>query len=888
MIQRDFCQVQGHNSKQIIGICESKSCIQPSRKVCLKCIQVHEKSDSNFKSDDIKDEFDIQVILDQFKQTNIGMLDNIQLQCQIQQYLLYQELMDLIKNISFKQDYLSGILDQLDEFKSNTWSNISSDYLLNNDNRGINNYQQKVFDKIIEIKDYTDFYLINIAMHQYSIIDDKYSNLDNNIFQLFKNIENKKVKLFDSIIKSKNQIIIDQQFIQKQRNENPIITLCEILLDQGQQLDINDMFLQFEKLKYSLLEKVDSHKVLYIDSYAKLFNQDSDKYLSSVFDIVEQLDPSESKPQYLKGRQQLFSQICILIIKGMLLIDSNQYDQALLCFENAISIDNLFCDAYNQKGQNCSIYEESIEAYNKAIKIDPNNEIYYYNKGCLQFNNLIGNSYHNLTRYQEAIEMYNLAILLNPYDDIYYFDKGNSFYCLERYWDALDMYDMAIKFDPNYDKYYFNKGFKCLILKGKSYHKLQKYSLAIQMFDEAIEIQPHLDQYYNYKGDSLFEQNNYKKALDMYSKAIEIEPNCDFYFKNKGFFYNIKLGKAQHFLNRFEEAIANYNLSLELNEYDSQTYFYKGNSFHQLKKYNEAIYMYDMAIELNNQCEIYHIYKGNSLYCQQKYKVALICYEEAIELNPNNHIAYGNKANTLYQLENYTDANTIYDKAIILSPLNFDYYYENGQVLDQLKRFPEAIIMYTKAIKLNPKSEKLYINKGISLYKSKQYQESIEMYDQAMKINPLNHKLFFEKGKLYLRIKKGNSLFSLNLYEQSLILYTEAVDLDPLNSRYIMQQGEYLIIFKDNHSIIQKDIRKLQHILRKRYYSIKKMMKFIIIKVLNNIYIRKYFLLAVKILGSIKYVQESHRAKSQRGYLLLQLSKHTSLLEEILGCNKII
>ncbi|KAM3145798.1 hypothetical protein pb186bvf_002093 [Paramecium bursaria] len=762
MIQKDFCQVQGHNSKQIIGICESKSCIQPSRKVCLKCSQVHEKSDSNFKSDDIKDEFDIQVILDQFKQTNIGMLDNIQLQCQIQQYLLYQELMDLIKTISFKQDYLSYILDQLDEFKSNTWSNISSnDYLLYNDNRGINNYQQKVFNKIIEINDYKDFYLINIAMNQYSNIDDEYSNLDNNILQLFKNIENQKVKLFDSIINSKNLIIIDQQFIQKQRSNDAIITLCEILLDQGQQLDINDMFLQFEKFKHSLLEKVDSHKQLYFygQGYAKVFNQNYESNYIDALDFIEQsinLNPEYSKSLYLKGKQYNISIQILIHFIGVLIIEEKQFDSALLLFDQAIGIDNLFCDAYNQKGY-CLYclerYLESIEEYHQAIKLDPSNEIYYYNKG---------NSFHNLHRYHEAIQMYNKAIQLNPYEEIYYYDKGNSLYRLREYQEALSMYDQAIMFNPHNDDYYFSK--------GKSYHQLQNYQKAIAMYDEAIEIQPKLDQYYYHKGkitiqeigDSLFESKKYKKASNMYKKAIKINSKCEIYFTKVGQYQFNNQGITLSILKRFEDAIYYYDLCIRLAPSNSLTYFYK-----ELRQYDQAIEMYDQAIRLKYNCDIYYNYrgfyyefqKGNCYYYQQNYNQGLINYIQVIRLNPSYHIAYCNIANAQIKLKNYKGALKNYDIAIKLSPLNYNYYNEKGQLLDRLNRFYQAIPMYSQAIKLHPNSDQFYLNKGFqkyqrigcSLYRLKLYQESIEIFDIAISLNPNNYNHYFQKGNINIK-----------------------------------------------------------------------------------------------------------------------------------------
>ncbi len=94
-------------------------------------------------------------------------------------------------------------------------------------------------------------------------------------------------------------------------------------------------------------------------------------------------------------------------------------------------------------------YEEALVAYNQAIRLDPNYDVAYHNKGHVL---------HALKRDGEALTAYDQAIRLNPdYADAYH-NKGNALYDLDRYEEALAAYDQATRLDPNDATAYNNNG----------------------------------------------------------------------------------------------------------------------------------------------------------------------------------------------------------------------------------------------------------------------------------------------------------------------------------------------------------------------------------------------------------------------------------------------
>ena len=84
--------------------------------------------------------------------------------------------------------------------------------------------------------------------------------------------------------------------------------------------------------------------------------------------------------------------------------------------------------AYGELGK----YEEAIESYKQAIRIDPDDAKGHYN---------LGNTYFKSGKYKEAIESYKQAIRINP-------DYANAHYNLGVVYDKLGMYEESIEALP--------------------------------------------------------------------------------------------------------------------------------------------------------------------------------------------------------------------------------------------------------------------------------------------------------------------------------------------------------------------------------------------------------------------------------------------------------
>jgi len=226
-------------------------------------------------------------------------------------------------------------------------------------------------------------------------------------------------------------------------------------------------------------------------------------------------------------------------------------------------------DLYQDIGQQ----NYAIEAYKKAIQLDPNNAKTYNNLGIL---------YYTLGQQNYAIEAYKKAVEVNPNDADIYYNLGISYQNLEQYNDAIETYKKAIELNPNDTDLYNNL--------GVLYHKLGQQNYAIRAYKKAIELDPNNAKTYNNLGISYLKLKQYNNAIEAYKKAIEANPNDADLYNNLGISYQK--------LEQYNDAIEAYKKAFELNFNDPDIYNNLGVLYHKLGQQNYAIQALTKALSI--------------------------------------------------------------------------------------------------------------------------------------------------------------------------------------------------------------------------------------------------------------------------------------------------
>lgn len=127
-----------------------------------------------------------------------------------------------------------------------------------------------------------------------------------------------------------------------------------------------------------------------------------------------------------------------------------------------------------------------------------------------------GDNYCKAEQYKESIEAYSKAIELDPDDAETYRLQGNAQEGLDRYGRAIADYDKAIELEPYSCRFYINR--------GDAYCKVKKYEEAIADYNEAIELaddDSDLIPIYEKRGDVYILLEDYDKAKDDYQEAFD-------------------------------------------------------------------------------------------------------------------------------------------------------------------------------------------------------------------------------------------------------------------------------------------------------------------------------------------------------------------------------
>lgn len=198
--------------------------------------------------------------------------------------------------------------------------------------------------------------------------------------------------------------------------------------------------------------------------------------------------------------------------------------------ENEVVSGQLYFDSALESLENKK-YVDALKSFNEAIKREPDNIEYYYQRGAMR--------YKAFKDYPGAITDFKKVIQLNPdysgiYSELAYvslFDNNVP---------AMRAYlDLATQKNPNDARIYTTWALSKIA-------KLQ-YESAIKDYDKAIELDPNNSNLYLRRGYAKSYVRRYKDAIKDYDKAIELDPNNSSAYEKRAEAHNVMLrtGRAK-------------------------------------------------------------------------------------------------------------------------------------------------------------------------------------------------------------------------------------------------------------------------------------------------------------------------------------------------------
>lgn len=151
-------------------------------------------------------------------------------------------------------------------------------------------------------------------------------------------------------------------------------------------------------------------------------------------------------------------------------------------------------------------------------KEEPGDSMAWYNLG-------LGYYYADPKQYTKAIEAYQQAIRINPdYADTWY-DIGNAYLVTKQYTKAIEAYQQAIRINPDYASTWYNLGL--------AYADTNQDANAIEAYQQAVRINPKFAEAWFNLGITYKVSGQAGKVIEVYKRLKAIDPDRadDFFSK---------------------------------------------------------------------------------------------------------------------------------------------------------------------------------------------------------------------------------------------------------------------------------------------------------------------------------------------------------------------
>jgi len=181
--------------------------------------------------------------------------------------------------------------------------------------------------------------------------------------------------------------------------------------------------------------------------------------------------------------------------------------ESRLCAARLPSNDAFASFSSGDAKKNSGRYDEAIEDYDQAIRVEPNYAKAYNNRGL---------AYYHKHDYDRAIAEFNQAITLDPnYADAYN-NRGLAYYAKRDMDKALADYDQAIKLDSTF----------ALAYNGRAYVYLVKgdRERAVADVNQAIRLNPGEATWYATRGEIFIDLKMYDRAIMELELALRMSP----------------------------------------------------------------------------------------------------------------------------------------------------------------------------------------------------------------------------------------------------------------------------------------------------------------------------------------------------------------------------
>lgn len=239
--------------------------------------------------------------------------------------------------------------------------------------------------------------------------------------------------------------------------------------------------------------------------------------------------------------------------------------------------------------------------------------------------------------------------------------------------------------------------------------------------------------------DSLYVNGNYSKAIEQYKTH-----------KNQSEVFD-KIAMAYISIGNYDEALQNYEASIEVNPENALLKFEYARLLSQTKKYEMAVTVFNNLITVDDKNPNYHYELGLVLE-KQNDSTAMNSFNTTYKLDETHQKAIYKIAKYHLQKRHHEMVDKYVSKGFETYPNNLKLISLKAQNQYWRQDYKEAIKWFEKLIELGESSEFIYEKLSLSYYQMYDIEKALENRLMALKYNPTDATAIYVIGTYYERL----------------------------------------------------------------------------------------------------------------------------------------
>jgi tetratricopeptide (TPR) repeat protein len=435
-------------------------------------------------------------------------------------------------------------------------------------------------------------------------------------------------------------------------------------------------------------------------------------------------------------------------------------DQAILSHAPTTSIAafEYYCKAYVQF-QNGAAMETVAGLFNQALSLDPDFWEAQYNLGVIYF---------NYDQYGRALSQFEKVINQNPNFYKPYYGMGMIYFLQRNYSQALQSYQRVLQLSPDHDR--------ALYYLGRIYVRMDSVEKGLEYLNKSAELNPNYPPTHYHIGMANMERGWYKSAVQAFKNTIKLDP--------ENYLAHNYLGECFYRLQRFDEAIFEYQRATSLKIDFSTAYFNIGNTHYKRGALQDIVDSYLEILETrysresdNNQStslakELRSLRTDTNDQSATVYREMVKAYRSAVKYEPGFFEAAFNLALTYENMAMADSAKFYYQYTIAVNPKLVRAHMRLGRYFEREGNYQKALEQFKEVVKIEPSYFAFTPRLGEPYRYINIIDEVLSEYQTRQQVKPNDPETLIVLARIFN---------SLGRYGQAEQYYQQIVQLDPLN-----------------------------------------------------------------------------------------------------------